>query len=255
LRGNRNDRFNGGDCVAVILGSYLSRSPLSDRATIGAIDVKALVERIIKVDRAGFRMRRTNFPAPQGLVNFQRFREKRPPLLRIRQHDGGCGAPGRQRFLPGCRLNHYFRSACSLRTRLPPRRRASFLSFRLERNAGTFSSAWPLRRSAAQSLAAPARPQSTASDGDRGFPAPLLGRRLKGFICFWRPIPDLLTGGLRSERTAFSPFGSLTLVGHSTGADISMYFAKLYPARTTRPVTASAASRGRRRCRLRFSWN
>src|SRR5258705_12716242 len=39
--------------LAVILGSYLSRSPLSDRATIEAIDVKALVERIIKYESSG----------------------------------------------------------------------------------------------------------------------------------------------------------------------------------------------------------
>jgi hypothetical protein len=32
-------------------------------------------------------------------------------------------------------------------------------------------------------------------------------------------------------------YGDLTLVGHSAGADISMYFAKLYPARTKRVVT------------------
>jgi pimeloyl-ACP methyl ester carboxylesterase len=32
-------------------------------------------------------------------------------------------------------------------------------------------------------------------------------------------------------------YDDLTLVGHSAGADISMYFAKLYPARTKRVVT------------------
>src|ERR1700693_3229791 len=95
-----------------------------------------------------------------------------------------------------------FTSACSLRTRLPPRR-ASFPSVRLDSNAGTFSSAWPARRSAAQSLAAPARPQSTASDGygglgsDRAYPsaAPLppkpsassASRRPAGRNHRWRP--------------------------------------------------------------------
>src|SRR6476659_9295329 len=39
--------------LAVILGSYLSRSTPSDRATIETIDVKALVERIIKVESNG----------------------------------------------------------------------------------------------------------------------------------------------------------------------------------------------------------
>src|SRR5260370_33441435 len=39
--------------LAVFLGSYLSRSPLSDRATIEAIAVKALVESIIKGESSG----------------------------------------------------------------------------------------------------------------------------------------------------------------------------------------------------------
>ena len=39
--------------LAVISGSYLSRSPPSDREAIEAIDVKALVERIIKVESSG----------------------------------------------------------------------------------------------------------------------------------------------------------------------------------------------------------
>ena len=39
--------------LTVILGSYLSRSTLSEPATIEAIDVKALVERIIKVESNG----------------------------------------------------------------------------------------------------------------------------------------------------------------------------------------------------------
>jgi hypothetical protein len=56
--------------LAVILGSYLTRGTPSDRTAIEAIDVKALVERIIKSNRMGVRMQRTNFPAPQGQVNF-----------------------------------------------------------------------------------------------------------------------------------------------------------------------------------------
>jgi hypothetical protein len=39
--------------LAVILGSYLSRGPPSRRATIVAIDVNALVERIVKVESNG----------------------------------------------------------------------------------------------------------------------------------------------------------------------------------------------------------
>jgi hypothetical protein len=56
--------------LAVILGSYQSRSTPSDQATIEAINVNALVERIIKVESNGIRTQGTNFPAPQGLVNF-----------------------------------------------------------------------------------------------------------------------------------------------------------------------------------------
>ena len=59
--------------LAVMLGSYLPRSTPSDRATIEAIDVRALVERMIKVESRGdseFRMQGTSIPAPQGLVNF-----------------------------------------------------------------------------------------------------------------------------------------------------------------------------------------
>jgi hypothetical protein len=55
---------------AVILISYLSRSTPSNRATIEAIDVKALVERIIKVESTGVANKRNSFPVPQGLVNF-----------------------------------------------------------------------------------------------------------------------------------------------------------------------------------------
>jgi hypothetical protein len=70
LRGNRNDRFNGGDCVDVILGSSLSRSPLSDRATIGAIDVKALVERIIKVESSGIPNAQNKLSSASGAGQF-----------------------------------------------------------------------------------------------------------------------------------------------------------------------------------------
>jgi hypothetical protein len=56
--------------LAVILSLYIFRSTHSNRQTIEAIDVKALVERIIKVESTGIANKGTSFPAPQGLVNF-----------------------------------------------------------------------------------------------------------------------------------------------------------------------------------------
>ena len=56
--------------LAVILSLYIFRSTHPNRQTIEAIDVKALVERIIKVELTGIANKRTSFPAPQGRVNF-----------------------------------------------------------------------------------------------------------------------------------------------------------------------------------------
>ena len=56
--------------LAVILGSYLSRSPLSDRATIEAIDVKALVERIIKVESSGIPNAKNKLSSASGAGQF-----------------------------------------------------------------------------------------------------------------------------------------------------------------------------------------
>jgi hypothetical protein len=55
---------------AVILSSYVFRSTQPNRQTIEAIDVKALVERIIKVESTGIQNAKNNFPAPRGLVSF-----------------------------------------------------------------------------------------------------------------------------------------------------------------------------------------
>ena len=51
---------------AVILISYLSRSTPSNRATIEAIDVKALVERIIKVESTGVANKRNKLSSATG---------------------------------------------------------------------------------------------------------------------------------------------------------------------------------------------
>jgi hypothetical protein len=56
--------------LAVILGSYLSRSPLSERATIEAIDVKALVERIIKVESSGIPNTKNKLSSSSGVGQF-----------------------------------------------------------------------------------------------------------------------------------------------------------------------------------------
>ena len=56
--------------LAVILGSYLSRSPPSDRATIEAIDVKALVERIIKVESSGIPNAKNKLSSASGAGQF-----------------------------------------------------------------------------------------------------------------------------------------------------------------------------------------
>ena len=55
--------------LAVILGSYLSRST-SDRATIEAIDVKALVERIIKVESNGIPNAKNKLSSATGAGQF-----------------------------------------------------------------------------------------------------------------------------------------------------------------------------------------
>src|SRR6185295_20324866 len=52
--------------LTVILGSYLSRSAPSDRATIEVIDVKALVERIIKVESNGIPNARNKLSSATG---------------------------------------------------------------------------------------------------------------------------------------------------------------------------------------------
>src|SRR5258708_27420928 len=56
--------------LAVILGSYLSRSTPSDRATIEAIDVKALVERIIKVESSGIPNAKNKLSSATGAGQF-----------------------------------------------------------------------------------------------------------------------------------------------------------------------------------------
>src|SRR5258705_6946852 len=56
--------------LAVILGSYLSRSPPPERATIEAIDVKALVERIIKVESSGIPNAKNKFSSASGAGQF-----------------------------------------------------------------------------------------------------------------------------------------------------------------------------------------
>jgi hypothetical protein len=56
--------------LAVILGSYLSRSTPSDRATIEAIDVKALVERIIKVESNGTPNAKNKLSSATGVGQF-----------------------------------------------------------------------------------------------------------------------------------------------------------------------------------------
>ena len=56
--------------LAVILGPYLSRSTPSDRATIEAIDVKALVERIIKVESNGIPNAKNKLSSATGAGQF-----------------------------------------------------------------------------------------------------------------------------------------------------------------------------------------
>ena len=56
--------------LAVIFGSYLSRSTPSDRATIEAIDVKALVERIIKVESNGIPNAKNKLSSATGAGQF-----------------------------------------------------------------------------------------------------------------------------------------------------------------------------------------
>jgi hypothetical protein len=56
--------------LTVILGSYLPRSLPSDRATIEAIDVKALVERIIKVESNGIPNAKNKLSSATGAGQF-----------------------------------------------------------------------------------------------------------------------------------------------------------------------------------------
>ena len=56
--------------LAVILGSYLSRSTPSDQATIEAINVNALVERIIKVESNGIPNARNKLSSATGAGQF-----------------------------------------------------------------------------------------------------------------------------------------------------------------------------------------
>ena len=56
--------------LAVILGSYLSRSTPSDQATIEAINVNALVERIIKVESSGIPNARNKLSSATGAGQF-----------------------------------------------------------------------------------------------------------------------------------------------------------------------------------------
>ena len=56
--------------LAVILGSCLSRSTPSDRATIAAIDVNALVERIIKVESNGIPNAKNKLSSATGAGQF-----------------------------------------------------------------------------------------------------------------------------------------------------------------------------------------
>jgi hypothetical protein len=56
--------------LAVILGSCLSCSTPSDRATIEAIDVKALVERIIKVESSGIPNAKNKLSSATGAGQF-----------------------------------------------------------------------------------------------------------------------------------------------------------------------------------------
>src|SRR6478736_1431441 len=56
--------------LALILGSYLSRSTPSDRATIEAIDVNALVERIIKVESNGIPNAKNKLSSATGAGQF-----------------------------------------------------------------------------------------------------------------------------------------------------------------------------------------
>ena len=56
--------------LAVILGSYLTRSTPSDRATIEAIDVNALVERIIKVESNGIPNAKNKLSSASGAGQF-----------------------------------------------------------------------------------------------------------------------------------------------------------------------------------------
>jgi hypothetical protein len=56
--------------AAVILSFYLSRSTPSNRATIEAIDVKALVERIIKVESTGIANKKNKLSSATGAGQF-----------------------------------------------------------------------------------------------------------------------------------------------------------------------------------------
>jgi hypothetical protein len=56
--------------AAVILSFYLSRSTPSNRATIAAIDVKALVERIIKVESTGIANKKNKLSSATGAGQF-----------------------------------------------------------------------------------------------------------------------------------------------------------------------------------------
>jgi hypothetical protein len=56
--------------AAVILSFNLSRSTPSNRATIEAIDVKALVERIIKVESAGIANKKNKLSSATGAGQF-----------------------------------------------------------------------------------------------------------------------------------------------------------------------------------------
>ena len=56
--------------LAAISGSYLSRSTPSDRVTIEAIDVKALVERIIEVELSGIPNAKNKLSSATGVGQF-----------------------------------------------------------------------------------------------------------------------------------------------------------------------------------------
>jgi hypothetical protein len=56
--------------AAVILSFYLSRSTPSNRATIEAIDVKSLVERIIKVESTGIANKKNKLSSATGAGQF-----------------------------------------------------------------------------------------------------------------------------------------------------------------------------------------